>query len=502
MDAPSEPRFTSPSPDVAVEPFGGIVETHTGLVIFAGDRVYKLKKPLRFPFVDHGDVDARRRSCEREVELNRRLAPDVYLGVGGLQEPDRPSSEPIVVMRRLPASRRLSLLVERGVDVDDALRQIAHQVATLHASAPTTGLAGEVAAVAAQQQRWDDNHAELATLIQRADIRVRSDTVHTAATAYLRGRQPLFDQRIAAGWRVDGHGDLLADDIFCLDDGPRILDCLEFDDRLRVGDVLADVAFLAMDLDRLGQPELAWSLLTRHRELLNDRWPSSLAHHYIAYRAQVRAKVACVRSRQGVPGAEDEAARLLALAARHLAAGRVRLVVVGGLPGTGKSTLAAMLGGELEAVVLRSDDVRKAVVGLPAGAHAAAAPDAGIYTSAVTRATYAEMLAEAHRLLTLGESVVLDATWSSEDQRAGARELAAAVAAELTMLRCVAPPDLAAARMVARRAVGIDPSDADADIAAVVTARFEIWPDAIDVPTDRDLGAELAAARAALDPST
>ena len=106
-------------------------------------------------------------------------------------------------------------------------------------------------------------------------------------------------QRIAEGRAVDGHGDLLADDIFCLDDGPRILDCIEFDEALRLGDGLSDVAFLAMDLEHLGRPDLAQRFLDAYREATADVWPSSLEHHHVAYRAQVRAKVAAIRAAQG-----------------------------------------------------------------------------------------------------------------------------------------------------------------------------------------------------------
>src|SRR5207248_5092618 len=168
-------------------------------------------------------------------------------------------------------------------------------------------------------------------------------------------------QRIALGAVRDGHGDLQAEDIFCLDDGPRILDCIEFDDRLRHVDVLADVAFLAMDLERLGAPEAAATFLARYREFARESYPPSLAHHYIAARAHVRCKVACLRHRQGDDGGADAARGLLDLTARHLEAARVRLVLVGGLPGTGKSTVAAALADATGWVVLRSDEVRKDV---------------------------------------------------------------------------------------------------------------------------------------------
>ena len=480
--------------DLADEPYAAVAETHTGVVVFIGDRAYKLKKPVTFPFLDNSTIDARRGCCEQEVALNRRLAPDVYLGIGGILEPDCETCEPMVVMRRLPASRRLSRLVAGGVDVRDDVRHIAHQLASLHARQPPAE--PEPAEIGATLRRWRDNAAELDDLTLRVTTRTTSDAVLAAAEAYLAGRERLFAQRIADGWCRDGHGDLLADDIFCLDDGPRLLDCLEFDAQLRIGDVLADAAFLAMDLERLGRPDLGWWFLGQHRELLDDHWPTSLAHHHVAYRAQVRAKVACAWRRQGGgEESEDEAARLLQIAARHLEAGRVRLVVIGGLPATGKSTLAAEVGLDLDAIVLRSDEVRKRLVGLPANAHAPAAPLMGIYEAEHTVATYDELLREARDLLRLGHSVVVDASFADDGPRRGARAVAAGTSAALTMLRCVAPLDVTASRLAARQRAGGDPSDADLAVATEMAARFEPWDDAIDVDTVGGVGTAHAIAR-------
>ncbi len=121
------------------------------------------------------------------------------------------------------------------------------------------------------------------------------DEVATRATRYVQGRTPLFAARVAQGWMRDGHGDLLADDIFCLADGPRVLDCLDFSDELRYGDVLADVAFLAMDLERLGAPELAARFVRLYDEFSGERHPASLVDYYIAFRALIRAKVSALR---------------------------------------------------------------------------------------------------------------------------------------------------------------------------------------------------------------
>jgi aminoglycoside phosphotransferase family enzyme/predicted kinase len=465
------------------EPYAGAVETHCGVVLFIGDRAYKLKKPVAFPFVDFSTVAARQRACEAEVALNRRLAPDAYLGVGALVDPDRDASEPLVVMHRFPVARRLSTLVATGVDVGEELQSIARAVAAFHAAAPVTQAARQAASPAATLGRWEANAAEMAPAVAPLPDPTRSDAVLHAARRYLAGRGALLERRIEAGWARDGHGDLLADDIFCLDAGPQVLDCLEFDERLRVGDVLADVAFLAMDLERLGRGDLGWMFLEQHRELLGDHWPVSLAHHHIAYRAQVRAKVACLRAQHGDATAAHEAATLLGLAARHLEAGRIRLVVVGGSPGTGKSTLAANLGARLGAVVLRSDEVRKELAGLPTSAHAPAPLDAAIYGASCTAATYETLIERGRELLGLGESVILDASWQEPAWRAAARTVASRASADLAELQCTAPLALALERVERRAAEGSDPSDADERVTDSIAARFAPWPESVEVDT-------------------
>ena len=392
-----------------------VAETHTAVLVFIGDRAFKIKKPVDLGFLDFSTVAARREAAHRETELNRRLAPDVYLGVADVIGPDGEACEHVVVMRRMPDDRRLSRCVTRGEDIDEAVRQVARDVAALHEASPSDPKWSHVGSSAFVTRLWQECFAQLElgrdSLFTATDL----DRVEQLVGRYLEGRDVLFQQRIAAGRIRDGHGDLQADDIFVLPDGPRILDCIEFSDELRWGDVLSDVAFLAMDLERLGAPTLAGRLLTWHREFSADTWPESLAHHYIAYRAAVRAKVTSIRHQQGEPHAAALARSLLGLALDHLERGRVRLVLVGGLPGTGKSTLSAALADQLPVVVLRTDELR-------AGR---AQPDSaygeGRYTATAVVANYRALLDHARQLLRSGESVVLDGSWSRAKVRARGR---------------------------------------------------------------------------------
>jgi aminoglycoside phosphotransferase family enzyme/predicted kinase len=449
-----------------------VVETHCSTLLFVGDRVYKRKKPLDLGFVDFRTLAARRAACEAEVALNRRLAPDVYEGVATVLGPDGEPCEALVVMRRLPDERRLGRVVGTDEDVRPALEAVATQLAALHASAPAAGgtdLAG----------LWQVGLDALVPYPQWVDPQVRERS-RDLALEYLAGRGPLLERRQV----VDGHGDLLADDVFLLPDGPRVLDCLEFDTRLRQGDGLLDAAFLAMDLERLGRPDLGADFLSAYRRAAHDDAPVSLEHHYLAYRAHIRSKVACLRAEQS-GAAEDAAAarRLSALALEHLEAGTVRLVLVGGAPGSGKTTVARGLAAALGATALSSDVVRKALHSLPPEVPAPAPLREGIYSTASTEATYGELLAQARRLLGSGVSVVLDATWTSAARRVDARRLAHEAHAALTELECVVPDALAEQRMARRRGSA---SDATGPVRAALRAAADPWPQAHRVDTALD----------------
>lgn len=500
MDAAPGPRAAVTAGRAAV------AETHTGVVFFLGDRAYKLKKPVDLGFVDFRTREARLEACRREVTLNRRLAPDVYLGVADLIGLDGRLADHLVVMRRMPEDRRLSALAAAGVPMGEHLDRVAVLIARFHDAANRSAEIDEAATRDAIATLWEANAREMTPFRSKLFDPSVCDDVMERARRFLAGRGPLFHRRVSEGRACDGHGDLLADDIFCLDDGPRVLDCLEFDDRLRYGDVLADVAFLAMDLERLGRADLAGEFIDRYRAASGDSWPASLAHHYIGYRAQVRAKVAALRWSQGDAGSAEAATRLLGLCHRHLGEAQVRLVLVGGLPGTGKSTVARGLAKSLGAPVFRSDEVRKKVAGLDPLAPAPAGLNEGLYRPQITEATYRDLLAEAGRELGLGRTVVLDATWRVPRWRDAAADLARRTSSDLVELRCVAPLELALDRIRRRLGTGLDPSDATEEIARALATRDSPWLTATAIDTSGEpadaVAAAVAATRGARGPST
>lgn len=468
------------TPVSAGESYAAVTETHSAVVFFAGDRAYKLKKPVNLGFLDFTTREARVAACRRETELNRRFAPDVYLGVAEFCQPDGGPAEPLVAMLRMPASRRLAALVRSGADVDVALRHVARQLAAQHAASPRRDEISQQGSRDSLRARWRENVADVRSRQHGRSLGIDVAAVEALADQFLAGRAPLFEARIAAGRIVDGHGDLLAEDIFCLGDGPKILDCIDFADRFRWLDGLDDAAFLAMDLDRLGRPELAERFVGWYAEFAADAGPASLRHHYVAYRAFVRAKVSAIRADQGEPTAIGDEAQLAELALRHLRAGTVCLVLVGGLPGTGKTALAGAIADRLGSVVLSSDRIRKELAGIAPEQSAAAPFESGIYERDWTQRTYSEVLNRTTRLLTLGESVVLDASWTSAEQRAAAAAVADECRADLVQLRCAVPAKLAAQRLRARSA-GV--SDATWEVAEQMSATQSPWPGSTAIDT-------------------
>ncbi len=480
---------TLPSPDVA--------ETHISTVFFTGDRAYKLLKPVHTSFLDFSTSEKRLAAVDEELRLNRRMAPDVYVGSADVRE-HGDIVDRMIVMKRLPAGRRLSRLVN-DPDLHDHLRSVVKTVAAFHAAEPPITDAADIAGRDAVARNWNDNVQDMKPFIGDAVDEPEFERVTRLAFQYLDHSRTLFDDRLAAGFVRDGHGDLTAQDIFCLDDGPRILDCLGFDRALRVADVLCDVAFLAMDMDRLAGPSAADVVWRYYAEFSNEHHPASLAHHYVAYRSHVRAKVAALRHAQGDPDAAALARTHLHLSLRHLELARRRMVIIGGSPGSGKTTVARALSSAKRWSIIGSDEIRKELTGRGHLDRDFARPGEGIYTDATSAKTYDEVFRRASLLLEHGESVILDASFSDPAHRERARTVAHERGAESIEIECVLDAETARRRIERRLDAGNDPSDARPEILDALRARHAAWPEAHAVLTSGSLEETTTAALAVID---
>lgn len=467
-------------------------ETHTGVVALMGNKAFKAKKPLATDFLDFSTVERREAACQREVVLNRRLAPDSYLGVGHFNAPQGGPAEPVIVMRRYADFSRLAALVRNGDLVDEHLAVIAGVLARFHNDAVRGQSVDAEATVGAIYARWHENMAELNHHVDVTISRESLGEIERLADQYMVGRAELFTQRIGDNRIVDGHGDLLSEDIFCLPEGPAMLDCLEFDDSLRYVDGIDDAAFLAMDLEFLGRKDLGELFFNAYSRLANDRAPRSLRDFYVAYRAVVRAKVDCIRVAQGHLDAKADAHRHIDIALDHLRSYTIRLIVIGGGPGTGKTTLAHALADQIGAQVISTDVVRQELQQSGAIAGRVGDLDAGLYAPENVSAVYDEVLRRARSLLSGGSTVILDGTWRDARQRERARTAGTETGSPVVEFECLVSLSQAADRIVTR---GLSPSDATPQIAAALAGQDAEPDHGFAIDTTRPLAESVAEAQ-------
>jgi hypothetical protein len=501
-----------PHPVDAVE----VCETHISQVFLAGPFAYKLKKPVDLGFVDYSTRERRRAFCEEELRLNRRLSPEVYLDVVSVREHDRSGAlflagpcetrgrevEPLVRMLRVPAAVRLDSLVRAGAAQHAHIDRLLDRLVPFYREAPPAAERPGVAqagTAAALRSLAEDNLDAAAALDGEIVPAKRLAALRSAQLAFLALHGDRFETRRREGRVRDGHGDLRCEHVAYLT-RCVVLDCVEFDPALRAVDVAADLAFLAVDLEALGAPDLAEYLVERYCELSGDHGLGEVLGFYASFRACVRGKVDAIRWRQveredpwprGEPERErfaKRARRCFELAHFHaLSFHRPRLVLVSGLSGAGKSTLARGLAHALGAECLRSDLVRKELAGMRPDDPASRGPEsygAGIYSEAHTRRTYAELARRARQLLEGGADVIVDATFAERRDREDFAALARGAAADCVLFDLRAPEALALARIEARAAAGQDPSDATAAVRREQRARFESFLPEEAVPLD------------------
>ena len=444
------------------------ITTHASMIFMAGERVFKLKRAVKYSYLDFSTVALRRESCEAELALNRRTAPQLYLGVqpvtrgadghlaiGGQGE----AVDWLVVMQRFPQEALLSHLAETGGLTPKLMRDLADRIAAFHQAAEMTPRLGGVVGV---QQVIDINDENLRRAGPPGISVEEAKSLTNACRVFLARNAALLEWRRSAGKVRRCHGDLHLGNLCLIDGMPTLFDCLEFNESLASIDVLYDLAFLLMDLRHRGHATAAAIVFNRYLDITDESGGLAAMPLFLALRAWVRAHVAATAAMQG-DSEQQESERKSARAyfddaCAFLEPPRPRLVAIGGLSGTGKSTIAAMLAGHIghapAARILRSDVIRKRQHG--AAPEQRLPPEA--YSEAATRRVYSAVLSDAEAAVAGGCSVILDTVAAQPEERTKFASFANRIGVPFTGIWLEAAPDVLRQRVAARRN---DASDAD-----------------------------------------
>ncbi|MGA8005174.1 MAG: AAA family ATPase [Burkholderiales bacterium] len=457
-----------------------LIETHISWVFLAGDYAYKVKKPVDLGFLDFRSLEARRFYCEEELRLNRRTAPQIYLELvpisGSEADPQLGGKgraiEYAVKMRRFAQEALLSRMAQDGTLAPAHIDALARGIAAFHSrvaradAARPFGSAAEVLAPALQ------NFDQIEALIGAdADVpelgRLRGWTLQEHARL-----RATFEARKAGGFIRECHGDLHLGNIALIEGEPTPFDGIEFNEALRWIDVMNEVAFLVMDLFDRRLPRFAWRVLNGYLEATGDYAGLSILRFYLVYRALVRAKVAYIRDHQsGLDAqahkrAEREYLEYLRLAQTLTAWPPRALIVMHGVAGSGKTTVAQELLEACGAVRLRSDVERKRTQGLEAQARSASTLGGGIYSPDLTAQTYARLSVLSRMVLEAGYSVIVDATFLARAQRSAFADLAREAGVPFAIALCEASEGVLRERVAIRQRVAKDASEADLGVLA------------------------------------
>ena len=448
------------------------LETHISHVFLAGDRAYKLKKPVNLGFLDFSTTERRHDFCQEELRLNRRLAPELYLGLvavtGTPEKPQLGGTGPVleymVEMRRFDQRDRL----DHCILTPDLVDRLAARLATFHDSLPPAVVDSPYGTPAAVLAPMLENFRQIRVRSLGTECQAGLDRLEDWTRARWQALTPVIEQRRAAGRVRECHGDLHRGNIALIKGEPLFFDALEFAPQLRWIDTASELAFLLMDLEEAGEGPLARRLLNAYLGQCGDYGALQVLDLYQVYRALVRAKVLAIRLGQGELTAEEDAADhqacagYLALAASYTrrCERRPRLLLTRGLSGSGKSWLASQLREALPLIHLRSDIERKRLFGFAPEERTGSPTDGGIYTPDAGARTYARLRELAAMILGCGYDVLVDATFLRRDQRCEFNALAAARGAGFALLVMEAPVAVLRERVASRQAAGADASEA------------------------------------------
>jgi len=470
-----------------------LIQTHISYVFIADDLVYKIKKPVNFGFLDFTTLELRKLYCEKEVELNRRLCPEIYLGVvpvsltkdGYKFEDNSNVIEYAVKMKRLPEDGMMQKILKDRALTEKHIDLIVDLLVPFYKSARTGEGVNQFGCIETISFNTEENFTQTEGFVGKALNRWRYGEIVSWTRNFIKEKAFVFEKRIKEGFIREGHGDLYSANI-CFEDFKKvyIFDCIEFNERFRSGDVASDIAFLSMDLDFHDYKELSEYFVKIYVEKAEDRDLLKLLNFYKCYRAYVRGKIGCFTSMDKAL-TEEQRAEALKNAQRYFdlaylyAEGIPKLFVVFGLSGTGKSTLARALSEKTLSEWIPSDIVRKTLAGIAPTEHQFEPFEKGIYCKEYTDKTYKKMIEIAKEALKKGRDVVLDATFRERAYRdIVQRELGFA---NIYWIWCTAPDSVVKERFMKRKE-SQDISDARWEIYLAQKEKFE---PPIEIPYER-----------------
>lgn len=445
-----------------------IEQTHVSRVFLLDRDVFKIKKAVALGFLDFRELEQRRSACEAEVRLNARLSPHVYRGVVPvcLREDHHLTlgGHGIVVdwavhMVRLDDRLRADHRLAEGRLTASIVDAIADRIARFHEAASCGEAEARCGRRAAVERNVAENFEQTRALPEADLSSAERDAIVRFQSDFLRDHAHLFERRLREGRVRDGHGDLRLEHIYVGDGGDvTIVDCIEFNERFRYGDVAADVAFFSMDLSAHGRDDLAECFLAAYARASNDFDLYAVVDFYESYRAFVRGKVSAMTAAD-VALSEDERRRAHAASRRYFEqarrAGSARakapmLVAVGGLMGSGKSTISDRLAETIEAPVVDADRTRKAMLGVGVNDPVRVPPWQGPYDPAFTDRVYAELARRARVVLASRRPVIVDASFRTAKMRSAIRALAAELGVPFRFVECRADPEVCRHRLAQR----------------------------------------------------
>ncbi|KAF0221183.1 MAG: hypothetical protein FD174_681 [Geobacteraceae bacterium] len=439
-----------------------LIQTHVSFIFITDNFVYKIKKPVDFGFLNFSTLDRRRFYCNEEVRLNRRLCPDIYLGVVEVRESpagatltgDGKVIDYAVKMKRLPAERMLDRLLAEDKVTDNDIRRIARTIAEFHLNAERGEEIDSYGSIENIKRNWEENFQQVVEFIDDSLAQRDLQIIRDWTESFIADNERLFAERISRGFIRDCDGDIHLENI-CLTDHVYIFDCIEFNNRFRYSDTAADIAFFLMDLDYHGRSAFAEVFLTEYAAVTGDRGIVNVLDFYMVYRAFVRGKVESFRLLDPViPEHEKKTAREKAIRYFRLARGYIirrklppTLIITCGLMGSGKSTVASALARELGMAIAASDPVRKEILAIPADSRVHDEYGTGIYSPEFSAATYKELLARGEKALTSGHSIIIDATFRSKSDRALFRNMSERLGVSFRVIQTVCKEKLIKQRL-------------------------------------------------------